>query len=98
MLLNGTQRLLNLTLDWLCYNQYMNTDSTAKIAPACPSCGRKFRSIEPMRVATTVHLRTCRNPKCRETWNVTVRPLRVWADGGRIDRCELTFIRHGEVA
>lgn len=64
------------------------------LKPTCPSCGRTFRPIEPMQVATTVHLRTCRNQECREVWNVTVRPLVVRRDG-RIDRCDLTFIRHG---
>jgi hypothetical protein len=68
--------------------------SALTIKPTCPNCGRKFRGIEPLGVATTVHVRTCRNPACRETWQVIVRPLRVWDDGGRIDKCDLTFLRH----
>jgi hypothetical protein len=45
------------------------------VTPACPTCGRKFRSVPVQRDAVVVHDRTCRNPRCRERWRMKIRQI-----------------------
>lgn len=62
------------------------------LRPACPSCGWKFRSLPRLHVATTVHGRTCRNPKCRERWRLIVAPLPTRVEDMEVHVVELIFL------
>lgn len=62
----------------------------SRICPVCPSCGWKFQPLPAYRVATTIHDRTCRNPKCRERWRMKVNPIPVRVTGMEVRVVEFT--------
>lgn len=61
------------------------------IAFRCPSCAARLAPVETMDEATQILRRTC--PRCGETWQLRVRPIRVTA-GARQDAADFTFLGH----